>query len=179
MPHGNEGEYYYSVQLLNVIGPALDLAGKGSKQVVLDYIQMRYGMKAELILQYREEFENYLRETLGDSAEIIISKINENLRSAGLLPAAAVPPSSEEGKNKSKKGHGGSSGRRIADIVHFLICDSCFWCASVLREKYESRCQSCGKEIPSAIPVMNNEKFLYEVDERRGITLSFRQSSSS
>lgn len=168
MPQGNNE--YYSVQLINVIDSALDLAGKGSKQVVLDYLNVRYGMKMDLVLQFKEEFENYLRETLGHSAEIIISKINENLRSAGLLLTTTAATASHGEKKKNGKG-------RIADIVHFLICDSCFWCASVLREDgYESRCQSCGTQIASAIPVMHNERFAYEVDKKRGITLSFRQS---
>jgi hypothetical protein len=127
-------------------------------------------MKMDLVLQFKEEFENYLRETLGHSAEIIISRINENLRSAGLLSTTTATASHGEKKKNDKKD-------RIADVVHFLICDSCFWCASVLREdKYESKCQSCGTQITSAIPVMHNERFAYEVDEKRGITLSFRQS---
>ncbi|WP_337862735.1 hypothetical protein [Nitrososphaera sp.] len=176
MPHGKEKEEegYHSQRLMSIIDSALDHAGKGSKQVVLDYLHVRYGMNVDLVLQFKEEFENYLRETLGHSAEIIISRINENLRNAASLAAEEAAPSREGKKEKTTKEEEDLRSR-IADVVHFLICDSCFWCASILRERYESRCQSCGREITSAIPVMHNERFVYEVDKRRGITLSFRQ----
>jgi hypothetical protein len=63
--------------------------------------------------------------------------------------------------------------RRITDVIHFLICDNCFWCASILGEYYESKCLSCGSQIVSSVPVMSNEKFIVEVDKKRGISLSF------
>ena len=143
------------VEILNVIDSSLDLIGKGSKQIILDYLNTRYGMNPDLIVQYREEFENYLRETIGDSADVIISKINEKL---------------------GKGGSRGEQAKRMSDVAHFLICDSCFWCASVLKEDYELKCHSCGSKINSMTPVMSNEKFAVEVDEKRGITLSFQLS---
>lgn len=146
-----------NAEIMQVIESALDLAGKGSKQVILDYLKIRYGMNDADLVQYKAEFENYLRETLGSSAEIIISKIDERLHAA-------------------KKETGGQ--KRIFAGVDFLICDKCFWCASLLRSGYESECMSCGSPIISAIPVMPNEKFLVEVDKKRGITLSFRPSAS-
>ncbi|MGI0019985.1 MAG: hypothetical protein ACREAY_05905 [Nitrososphaera sp.] len=139
--------------VLNVIESSLDLTGKGSKQIILDYLKVRYGMNADLIVQYRDEFENYLRETIGDSAEVIISKINDGLC-----------------KSSSDK----QQARRTPEVANFLICDSCFWCASVLKENYESKCQACGRQITSAIPVMHDEQFAVDVDKKRGITVSFR-----
>jgi hypothetical protein len=153
-----------NIEVMEIIESALDLAGKGSKQVIIDYLKMRYGMNTDLIVQYKAEFENYLRETLGSSAEIIISKIDEKLRDhdgkAGVLDKESRP-------NKTS---------RISGCADFLICDNCFWCASLLKRGYELRCMSCGSPIISAIPVMHNEKFLVEVDKKRGITLSFRLS---
>ena len=154
MPINNE-----SAEVMQVIESALDLAGKGSKQVILDYLKARYGMNDADLIRYKAEFENYLRETLGNSAEIIISKIDERL-----------------GERTAKKEASGEK-KRISG-VDFLICDKCFWCASLLKSGYESKCMSCGSPIISAIPVMANEKFLVEVDEKRGVTLSFRLSAS-
>lgn len=143
------------IEILDVIDSSLDLTGKGSKQIILGYLNTRYGMNPDLIVQYRDEFENYLRETIGDSADIIIAKINENLPKSGSPEKQA---------------------KRMSDVAKFLICDSCFWCASVLKDDYELTCQSCGSKITSMTPVMSNEKFAVEVDEKRGVTLSFQLS---
>jgi hypothetical protein len=158
-------------EILNIIKSALDLAGNGSKQVILDYLKMRYGMNMALMPQYKDEFENYLRETLGDSAEVIISKINENLKRISGDDTGFGAARSENPRDKKQNG-------RAWEVVHFLICDNCFWCASFLKESYESKCQICGGQISSIVPVVHNEKFLVEVDTKRGITLSFRNFNS-
>lgn len=158
------------VELLNIIESTLDLAGT-SKHVILDYLKMRYGMNTHLIVQYKDEFENYLRETLADSAEVIISKINENLKRINDDNVGFGTASSEESRDKKQNG-------QAERVIHFLICDNCFWCASVLKESYELKCQVCGAQISSTVPVIHNEKFLVDVDSKRGITLSFRNRNS-
>lgn len=162
---------YDNSQILDIIKSALELTGKGSKQVILDYLNVRYGMDTKLIVEYKDEFENYLRETLGDSAEIIISKIDSTLYEF---------TNNGNGHNHHNKNNNAvlqeqkrSRSRRITDVIHFLICDNCFWCASILGERYESKCLSCGSQIVSSVPVMSNEKFIVEVDKKRGISLSF------
>jgi hypothetical protein len=49
--------------------------GTEAKKLIMQYIQQKYGMDFELVGQYQKEFENYLREVLHDSAEIIIARI--------------------------------------------------------------------------------------------------------
>ena len=49
--------------------------GTEAKKLIMQYIQQKYGMEFELVGQYRKEFENYLREVLHESAEIIIVRI--------------------------------------------------------------------------------------------------------
>lgn len=61
---------------LEVIKAALELAGGESKKVILGYIQKKYGMDMDALARYRGEFANYLREILGDSADIIVERIN-------------------------------------------------------------------------------------------------------
>lgn len=71
---------------LRVIMEALELAGDESRQVILSYMQKKYGMDLDALARYKEEFANYLSEILGDSADIIVARIDRVLdeRSAGL-----------------------------------------------------------------------------------------------
>jgi hypothetical protein len=64
---------------LEIIDKALMLAGKESKKLILDYIQERYKMDLRSLVRYKDEFTNYLQEMLGDSAEIITTRINQAL----------------------------------------------------------------------------------------------------
>lgn len=159
-----------SQEVLQVIETALELAGKGSKKIILDYLNSRYGMNMTLITEYKDEFEHYLHETLGDSAEIIISKINEKLHSDN---NSAYAVQAIEHKKSSLDRRQSERRRITTSAVHFLICDNCFWCASILKEPYESKCMACGNQIVSSVPVMHNEMFVVEVDKKRGISLSF------
>jgi hypothetical protein len=165
---------YDNSQILDIIKSALELTGKGSKQVILDYLNVRYGMDTKLIVEYKDEFENYLRETLGDSAEIIISKIDSTLYEFTNNCNGRHHHHNKNNNNAVLQEQKRSRSRRITDVIHFLICDNCFWCASILGERYESKCLSCGSQIVSSVPVMSNEKFIVEVDKKRGISLSFQ-----
>lgn len=69
--------------LFSIIESGLDLAGKQSKDIILNYIEYRYGLSADSIAKHKDEFENYIREILGESAEIIISRINRSLKESG------------------------------------------------------------------------------------------------
>lgn len=64
---------------LEAIKDALELA-KESKQVILAYMQEKYGMDLNALARYKDEFTNYLGEILGDSAEIISTRIEKTLR---------------------------------------------------------------------------------------------------
>ncbi len=65
---------------IEIIENALDLVGSESKNVILSYIQQKYGMDLNALAIYKDEFTNYLREVLGDSADLVISKINAALK---------------------------------------------------------------------------------------------------
>jgi hypothetical protein len=64
---------------LKVIEAVLELAGGESKKVILSYIREKYGMDLAALARYRGEFANYLGEILGDSADIIVARINSAL----------------------------------------------------------------------------------------------------
>jgi hypothetical protein len=68
-----------SFSLFSIIESGLELAGKRSKDIILNYIEYKYGLTSDSMAEYKAEFENYIREILGESAEIIISRINQQL----------------------------------------------------------------------------------------------------
>lgn len=63
--------------------------------------------------------------------------------------------------------------------VYFLICVSCFWCASCidLRGSLEI-CPSCMEGKLELMPLSINEICEFRHDERRGVTLEFRTTTN-
>ncbi len=145
-----------------VIEQALEYVGEEAKMLIMQHICRKYGMDFAFVGEYKKEFENYLRETFYESAEIIISRINSIIE--GSLKSLATAHSSSSAVATAK---------RVSKSVHFLFCDQCFWSASLLTAGFEQRCMSCGNELKCALPISPNEVFSYEIDNKRGITLSF------
>jgi hypothetical protein len=177
----------------SIVEAGLEMAGKQSKEIILRYISYKYGLDSYSLAKYKDEFANYLREILGHSADLIIDRIdkytNENKTVKTSTPAAVQRSEctdnsslvstevGREGKLQSRLVQQQKARdkklSRISDNIHFVICDSCFWCATLLVSVYESRCVSCGREIRSPVPIANNERFTFEADTKRGISLSF------
>jgi hypothetical protein len=64
----------------------------------------------------------------------------------------------------------------------FIICNNCFWCASVLGQpSLMSRCPLCALNMLDEIPLSANEKFQISQDDKRGLTIEFsiRSNKSS
>jgi hypothetical protein len=69
----------------------------------------------------------------------------------------------------------------ISDKIYFLICQSCFWCASYIytqyylrnTEKIITKCPSCIADDIESIPIAENERYRFKHDARRGITMMF------
>lgn len=55
----------------------------------------------------------------------------------------------------------------------FVLCNSCFWCASYLRRMDTLRCPSCKTEIMESMPIRLDETFLFQYDRKRGVSLQF------
>lgn len=74
---------------------------------------------------------------------------------------------------------------RVSDEITFVICQSCFWCASCLSPKILStiaetdgssslrKCPSCIKGNMESIPIAKNENYRFDYDTRRGLTMEF------
>lgn len=138
--------------------------GSEAKKLIMQYIQQKYGMDFELVGQYQKEFENYLREVLHESAEIIIARIRSIIQDS--KRTLATTTSSTVYRNAA-------TAKRLSDSVHFLFCDQCFWSASSLSRTLELKCMSCGSELKCALPISQNELYAYELDHKRGVTIYF------
>jgi Zn finger protein HypA/HybF involved in hydrogenase expression len=77
--------------------------------------------------------------------------------------------------------------------IYFLLCESCFWCATrfVIEKDYDSgscgnanhdtdnnisilsKCPLCNKEKVESMPIANGESYRFDYNAKRGITLEF------
>jgi hypothetical protein len=65
--------------------------------------------------------------------------------------------------------------------IHFLLCESCFWCASLLRSNdvnnndniISKYCPSCSNNRVQSMPVSCNEVYKFDYNPKRGLTLKF------
>ena len=69
---------------------------------------------------------------------------------------------------------GKTSGNIANPYASFIICNNCFWCASVLvQPSLMSRCPLCAINMLEEIPLSANEKFQIYQDDKRGLTIEF------
>jgi hypothetical protein len=69
----------------------------------------------------------------------------------------------------------------IIDKIDFLICQSCFWCASYISppiyrrmtEETIAKCPSCISGNVESLPIAQNEKYSFHYDTKRGVTMEF------
>jgi hypothetical protein len=58
----------------------------------------------------------------------------------------------------------------------FMLCNSCFWCASSyihIDNIFIKKCPVCQNRIIEFLPISNNEIYKFNHNLRRGITLEF------
>jgi hypothetical protein len=58
--------------------------------------------------------------------------------------------------------------------IHFLLCESCLWCASYLRENGGStisKCPACNSGRIESIPIFHSDIYRLYYDPKRGVTL--------
>lgn len=63
-----------------------------------------------------------------------------------------------------------------SDERNFVMCKSCFWCASFLNCKYKSLngCPSCMNSELESIPIGLDETYTFHYDPLQGVSLRFR-----
>jgi hypothetical protein len=58
--------------------------------------------------------------------------------------------------------------------VNFLLCPSCFWCASCLSsDSTFTKCPSCTEGNIEPLPIEENEDYRLNNDKKRGVTAEF------
>jgi len=59
----------------------------------------------------------------------------------------------------------------------FLLCNSCFWCASILYDDVQPfrMCPICMNSELEFMPISNGETYNFDNDKRHGVTLEFNQ----
>ena len=63
---------------------------------------------------------------------------------------------------------------RISEPIHFVICNSCYWCASLYSDLKTVKCPVCNNDNNmESIPISENESFKVNHDSRTGIVLEF------
>jgi hypothetical protein len=63
----------------------------------------------------------------------------------------------------------------------FMLCDTCYWCATYLdktRIPRENKCPQCNvinnNNEFSSFPIMPNESFTFDYNDKRGVELDFK-----
>lgn len=61
---------------------------------------------------------------------------------------------------------------------HFLLCGSCYWCASYLNLRGTLEiCPSCMNSKVESMPISDKETYAYRYNAIRGVTLEFRTNT--
>ena len=57
----------------------------------------------------------------------------------------------------------------------FALCETCHWCATYLDKSrvLNNKCPTCGNTSISTFPILPNEEFTYNYNEKRGVDLEF------
>ena len=71
----------------------------------------------------------------------------------------------------------GSETDRHPNTIDFLLCPSCFWCASYFNySKVAIRCPTCSSDNVESMPISNDELYTYSHDGNHGVTLEFSKN---
>jgi protein-arginine kinase activator protein McsA len=61
--------------------------------------------------------------------------------------------------------------------IRFLLCNSCFWCASYYHNSSDknriTKCPGCYSDELESMPISSREVYKFDYNPRRGITLEF------
>jgi hypothetical protein len=80
--------------------------------------------------------------------------------------------------------HGGETDHHLIPQIHnridFLMCPSCFWCASYFNySEVATRCPTCGSDNIESLPISNGEFYTFSHNRNRGVTLEFSKDRVS
>ena len=63
----------------------------------------------------------------------------------------------------------------VSDKINFLLCESCFWCASYFNNyrMVFTKCPICGNKNIESMPISHDEVHTSSHDPKHGVTLGF------
>jgi hypothetical protein len=63
----------------------------------------------------------------------------------------------------------------VSDKINFLLCESCFWCASYFNNyrKVVTNCPICGSKKIESMPIWHDEFYTFNHDPKRGVIFGF------
>jgi hypothetical protein len=73
--------------------------------------------------------------------------------------------------------------KRPVNHIHFVICNSCYWCASYFSisglnsSSQVLRCHLCNSHNTELIPISSNESFKINYNVTRGMELEFYRNN--
>jgi len=64
---------------------------------------------------------------------------------------------------------------KVSDKINFLICESCFWCASYFNNysMVVTKCPICGNKNIESMPISHDEVYTLNNDPKRGVIFGF------
>ena len=82
------------------------------------------------------------------------------------------PPQRQSGMAKNER----------SDNAAFVICNSCYWCTSLLcgtDVKAFDRCPCCRSDLIEVIPIEPAEEYSFHRNEISGVIMAFRNASEA
>lgn len=67
----------------------------------------------------------------------------------------------------------GLAARRSGESACFIICNECFWCASLLVAGSVRACPSCSRSMIEVMPLARNERYAFDYSTSTGVILEF------
>jgi hypothetical protein len=84
----------------------------------------------------------------------------------------------EKDENKNSTNSSSNNKTPYKQAIHFLICDSCFWCASCIRlDVSVAKCPSCNDNKVEWMPITDDEIYKVDYDSKNGVVLEFSSKS--
>jgi hypothetical protein len=121
--------------------------------------------------------------------EMAVARTNNSLIQKNYTLSVILKVKTEEisssGIEKEKSSFDSFIGtRRISDQVSFLICQSCFWCASYIStvtafiakrrgDAPPTKCPICIEGNIESMSINKNEVYKFDYDTKRGVVLEF------
>lgn len=70
--------------------------------------------------------------------------------------------------------------KKTIDHIYFVICNSCYWCASYFGTGILQmlKCHQCSFPSTELIPIATDESFRIEYDHVRGMEIEFYKNSA-